>query len=314
MARIVFMGTPDFAVPILRALIDTQTVAGVVTQPDRPAGRGQMVRPSPVKVLALEASLPVYQPPSLLPPEAADPIRDWQPEVIVVAAYGQILRPHVLELPPRGCINVHASLLPRWRGASPIHHAILAGDPETGISLMQMDEGLDTGPVYVQEAIPIRPGETAASLHDRLSDLGADMVRRYLGAILAGALPAEPQEASAATYAPTISKADGELDWHEPAAVLERRVRAMTPWPGAFTWWQGERLRVVKATLALAPVAPPGTVALAGNAVVVSTSSGGLQLNAVQPAGRRAMTIEAFVNGHPNFVGSRLGREQSTSQ
>ncbi|MDT8305711.1 MAG: methionyl-tRNA formyltransferase [Anaerolineae bacterium] len=311
MARIVFMGTPHFAVPILQALIDTQTVAGVVTQPDRPAGRGQVLRPSPVKVLAQEVGVPLYQPASLRASEAAEPVRAWQPEAIVVAAYGQILRPHMLNLPPLGCLNVHASLLPRWRGASPIHHAILAGDPETGISLMQMDEGLDTGPVYVQEAIPIGPAETAATLHDRLAALGAAMVRRYLDAILAGEIRARAQDAARATYAPLIGKEDGDLDWTEPALALERRVRAMTPWPGASTWYNGERLRIVTAALAGGLSAPPGTVVDSGEGIVVAAGSGALRLIEVQPAGRRAMSIEAFINGHPDLVGSQLGKEQA---
>lgn len=307
MARIVFMGTPEFAVPVLQALLETQTVAGVVTQPDRPAGRGQTLRPSPVKKLALQAGVPLYQPVSLRPPESAEPIQAWRPEAIVVAAYGQILRPHVLSLPPRGCINVHASLLPRWRGASPIHHAILAGDPETGISLMQMDAGLDTGPVFVQEAIPIAPEDTAETLHDRLAALGADMVRRHLDDILAGSLAPEPQDERAATYAPMIQKEEGELDWQEPAVALERRVRAMTPWPGAYTWWQGERLRIPAARARAArPVAPPGTVVRLDGDIVVTAGAGGLQLLQIQPAGGRVMAAGAFVNGHPDFVGSRL--------
>jgi methionyl-tRNA formyltransferase len=310
MARIVFMGTPDFAVPILQTLLQTQTVAGVVTQPDRPAGRGQALRPSPVKELALQANLPLYQPASLRPPENAGPIRDWAPEAIVVAAYGQILRPHVLSLPPHGCINVHASLLPRWRGASPIHHAILAGDPETGISLMQMDAGLDTGPVYVQEAIPVHPAETAETLHDRLAARGAEMVHRHLDDILAGRLAPQPQDETAATYAPMIKKEEGELDWQEPAVALERRVRAMTPWPGAYTWWDGERLRIIRAKARAERFpAAPGTVDRAGNDIVVAAGAGALQLLQVQPAGRRVMAVEAFVHGRPDFVGSRLEQD-----
>lgn len=314
MARIVFMGTPDFAVPILQTLLETQTVAGVVTQPDRPAGRGQTLRPSPVKKLALQAGVPLYQPTSLRPPESAEPLRVWEPDAIVVAAYGQILRPHVLSLPPHGCINVHASLLPRWRGASPIHHAILAGDPETGVSLMQMDAGLDTGPVFVQEAIPIEPDDTAATLHDRLAQLGAEMVRRYLDDILAGRLSPKPQDERAATYAPMIKKEDGELDWHEPAVALERRVRAMTPWPGAYTWWAGERLRIPAAKARTdGPAAPPGTVVREGDAILVTTGAGSLQLLEVQPAGGRVMAVDAFVNGHPDFVDSRLEQDEVAS-
>jgi methionyl-tRNA formyltransferase len=179
MTRIVFMGTPDFAVPSLQKLIETQKVVGVITQPDRPAGRGRQPQPPPVKVTAVNANIPIYQPKSLRREEAAAPLRDWQPDVIIVAAFGQILRPHVLDLPPLGCLNVHASLLPRWRGASPIQHAILAGDAETGVSLMKMDVGLDTGPVYVMRAIPIEAEETAVTLHDKLAQLGADMVGDY---------------------------------------------------------------------------------------------------------------------------------------
>jgi methionyl-tRNA formyltransferase len=311
MARIVFMGTPDFAVPVLQALLETQTVAGVVTQPDRPAGRGQVMRPSPVKTVALAAGIPLYQPASLRAPETAAPMRAWQPDAIVVAAYGQILRLHILELPALGCINVHASLLPRWRGASPIQHAILAGDPETGVSLMQMDKGLDTGPVFVQESIALHPDETAQTLHDRLAALGAAMIRRYLDSILGGRLTAAPQDEAAATYAPLISKEDGELDWHEPALALERRVRAMTPWPGAYSWWQGERLRIFRAALAPAPPGPPGAVARNNGDIIVRAANGGLRLIDLQPAGGRVMSIDAFVNGHPDFVGSQLGRDET---
>ena len=194
MIKIVFMGTPDFAVPVLNKLIETQEVVGVVTQPDRPAGRGRKMQPPPIKAATFAANttlttgIPIYQPRSLRSEEAAERLREWQPDMIVVAAFGQILRPHVLDLPPLGCLNVHASLLPRWRGASPIHHAILAGDRETGISLMQMDVGLDTGPVYVQEAIPIQADETAETLHDRLALLGAEMIERHLDRIVSGEL------------------------------------------------------------------------------------------------------------------------------
>lgn len=309
MMRIVFMGTPDFAVPVLQALIETQEVVGVVTQPDRPAGRGQALRPSPVKVLAQAAGLPLYQPASLRKPESAEPIAAWQPQAIVVAAYGQILRPHLLALPPHGCINVHASLLPRWRGASPIQHAILAGDAQSGISLMQMDEGLDTGPVYIAEAITLDARETAESLHDRLAALGGQMVRRHLPAILDGTLEAAPQDEALATYAPLIKKEDGRLDWRESAAQLDRRVRAMTPWPGAFSEWQGRRLKVLAAQpWRETPAAlEPGEVALHDGALMVGCGGqSALQLLELQLAGKRAVTAEEFVNGHAGFVGSRL--------
>ena len=309
------MGTPEFAVPSLKALIATQQVVGVVTQPDRPAGRGQQLRPSPVKVTAQDAHIPVYQPQSLRHEAAIRPLRAWQPDAIVVAAFGQILRPHLLELPPLGCYNVHASLLPRWRGASPIQHAILAGDSETGISLMRMDVGLDTGPVYVQQAIPIAANETAATLHDRLAALGADLLAEYLPHILANRLPPLPQDDAAATYAPLIQKEAGRLDWRQPAVVLERRVRAMSPWPGAFTAWRGALLKVLAA--AVVPLAE--TACLHGHAqpaaglvvpwaggAAVCTAQGALVLRQVQLAGKRPVSIAEFLRGHPDFAGSQL--------
>jgi methionyl-tRNA formyltransferase len=309
MARVIFMGTPAFAVPILHTLIETQTVVGVVCQPDKPAGRGNQLRPPPVKLAAQAAGIPVYQPRSLRREEAAAPLREWQPDVIVVAAFGQILRPHVLYLPPHGSLHVHASLLPRWRGASPIQHALLAGDAATGVTLMGMDEGLDTGPMYVQEAIAIRPDETAATLHDRLAALGAEMLRRHLDDILAGRVAAVPQPTEGATYAPMIAKDAGHIDWTRDAAELDRLARAMTPWPGAFTRWNGETLKVLQARPATSdlPNGPPGQVARVADDIVVRAGRGGLLLDEVQLAGKRAMSAAEFVRGRPEFVGSVLG-------
>jgi len=305
------MGTPEFAVPVLQTLIATQRVVGVVSQSDKPAGRGNQLRPPPVKVVAEAAGIPVYQPKSLRKEESAAPLREWRPDVIVVAAFGQILRPNVLELPPCGCLNVHASLLPRWRGASPIQHAILAGDDATGITLMKMDEGLDTGPMYVQEALPIRPDETAATLHDRLAALGAELVRCHLDAILAGEIAPNPQPETGATYAPMIRKEAGEIDWTRDGVELDRLVRAMTPWPGAFTWWDGEMLKVLRAhPLAgdLLPGGPPGLVARVPGGVAVLAARAGLLLDDVQLAGKRAAPAVDFAHGHPAWVGSILGR------
>ena len=224
MARIIFMGTPDFAVPSLQALIKTQEVVGVVTQPDKPAGRGKKITMSPVKTAALAANIPVYQPKSLRKESSVSQLREWNPDLIVVAAFGQILRPLVLDLPPHGCVNVHASLLPRWRGASPIQHAILAGDREAGVTLMQMDVGLDTGGMYVKNGIPIHTDETAASLHDKLANLGAEMIERYLDRILDGDLVAVPQNDDASTYAPMIEKEDGRLQWNKTSAEIDRHI------------------------------------------------------------------------------------------
>lgn len=304
------MGTPDFAVPSLHALIETHEVVGVVTQPDKRAGRGKKLRFSPVKEAALAANIPVYQPKSLRTETAAAPLRAWNADVIVVAAFGQILRPFLLNMPPHGCINVHASLLPRWRGASPIQHAILAGDAESGVTLMQMDKGLDTGGMFVSEAIPLRADETAVSLHDRLAALGAEMMSRHLDAILAGKLEAIPQENDASTYAPMITKADGELDWSETAVSLDRRMRAMTPWPGAFTHWQGKSLKILQARpLAQQWGKTVGQVLYNDEQrlTAVCTGDGMLVLEMIQLAGKKATAVADFMRGRPQFAGSVLG-------
>ncbi len=303
------MGTPEFAIPSLRTLINTQEVVGVVTQPDRPAGRGRRLQPSPVKHVAQEAGIPVYQPRSLRSEESAAPLRDWQPDAIIVAAFGQILRSHVLELPPGGCINVHASLLPRWRGASPIQHAILAGDARTGITLMKMDEGLDTGPIYVQEPIAISADETSASLHDRLARLGADMLASNLNDILHGRVPAQPQDDSLATYAPMITKEAGLIDWSQGAMEIDRHIRAMTPWPGAFTYWGNQVLKLLSADVIpdQSVSERPGTVAKIAGEVVVQTGDGVLAPEELQLAGKKAMSVEDFLRGRPQFVDAQLG-------
>ena len=310
MNRVVFMGTPDFAVPSLRALIETQLVVGVVTQPDRQAGRGRQFRSPPIKVAAQESNIPIYQPKSLKMEDSAQLIREWRPDVIIVAAFGQILRPHLLDLPPYGCLNVHASLLPRWRGASPIQHAILAGDLETGISLMRMDIGMDTGPVYAQAPTKIEPDETAATLHDKLAQSGADLLIRHLEDIIAGRLVALPQDDSLATYAPLIKKSDGEINWEGRSDQLDRHIRAMTPWPSAFTLWNGKQLKILEAHpvgVYVVPAVVPGLVFVHGNDIVVGVKEGGLRLSAVQLSGKPAMPIADFVRGRPDFIGSRLG-------
>ncbi len=308
MIKIVFMGTPDFAVPSLEALIPTGNVVGVVTQPDRPAGRGNKLRQPPVKVAALNADLPVYQPESLRSRDAAAPIAAWQPDLIVVAAFGQILRRHLLELPRLGCVNVHASLLPRWRGASPIQHAILAGDAETGVTLMQMDRGLDTGDMLVKESLMIATDETAATLHDRLAALGGEMMTRYLPDLLNGRLSPTPQSDDEANYAPLISKTDGRLDWSEAAVALDRRLRAMSPWPGATTTWQGKPVKILSA-VPLADVPPQGKIGEVVNwqgNTAVQTGQGVFQLDHVQLAGKKATQIADFVRGRPQFIGAIL--------
>lgn len=303
------MGTPEFAVPSLEGLIANHEVVGVVTQPDRRAGRGREQKPPPVKVTAEKAGIPLYQPRSLRDAEAAMPLVEWQPDLIIVAAFGQILKLHVLELPALGSLNVHASLLPRWRGASPIQHAILGGDAETGISLMKMDEGLDTGPVYAQAAIKIEPNDTAETLHDQLAFLGAKTLARYLPDILSGKLQPIAQDNSAATYAPLIKKQDGQIDWNDTSENIERHIRAMTPWPSAYTSWRGQMLKIWAAEKIgeeQLPTGNPGEVVnYQGGAAVLSTS-GGIRLQSLQVAGKKRTSITEFLLGRADFIGSQL--------
>jgi methionyl-tRNA formyltransferase len=310
MARVVFMGASEFSVPSLEALINAPTldVVGVVTQPDRPTGRGRKLRPTEVKQAALERGLPLFQPQSLRTPEATAQLAAWAPEVIVVAAFGQILRQDVLDLPVHGCVNVHASLLPRWRG-NPIAAAILAGDEVTGVTIMQMDAGLDTGPILAQREEPIHPGDTRATLEKRLAQLGAQLLVETLPPYLAGDLRPRPQPEEGAIYAGRLCKEDGRLDWSRPAVELDRQVRAFHPWPGAFTVWQGKQLKVVRA----APLpgwrgeAPPGTVFALDDGVAVATGRGALRLEEVQWAGKRVMDIGAFLCGQRDCIGSLFG-------
>lgn len=306
------MGTPDFAVPVLTALTGAHQVVGVVTQPDRPAGRGRRLTPSPVKQVALERGLPLAQPQSLRTPGAVAQLAAWEPEVIIVAAFGQILRQNVLDLPPHGCLNVHASLLPRWRGAAPVPAAILAGDEVTGVTIMQMDAGLDTGPILAQREERLQPDDTRATLEGRLARLGAGLLVETLPAYLEGNLLPRPQPEEGVTYARQLRKEDGLLDWSRPAAELDRRVRAFTPWPGAFTMWHGQRLKVLRAVPlpAWRGDAPPDTVVALADGVAVAASEGALRLEEVQLAGKRPMDIAPFLRGQHNFVGSRLNNDQ----
>jgi methionyl-tRNA formyltransferase len=309
MARVIFMGTPEFAVPSLRALVDGHEVVGVVTQPDRPAGRGRKVVVSPVKEVALAQGLPLFQPPSLRPPEAVARLAEWRPEVIVVAAFGQILREPVLALPPHGCLNVHASLLPRYRGAAPIAAAILAGEAVTGVTIMRMDEGMDTGPILAQVECPIAPDDTTATLSARLAELGARLLLETLPGWLAGEIEAQPQDGSLATYCRPLQKEDGRLDWTRPAVALDRQVRACEPWPGAYTTWQGQRLKVLRARARPEWQAggQPGQVMALDGGIGVVTGQGALELLEVQLAGKKPMAAGAFALGQREWVGSVLG-------
>ncbi len=294
--RIVFMGSPDFAVPVLRALAATYPICGVVTQPDRPSGRGGVLTPPPVKVLAQSLGLPLMQPEKLRSPEAMAQLHAWAPDVIIVAAFGQILRQNVLDLPRFGCINVHASLLPRWRGAAPIQAAILAGDAETGITIMKMDAGIDTGDIIAQRAIPIAPNDTGGTLFEKMAQLGADFLLETLPRYLRGELTPQPQPAAGATYAPMLKKEDGLLDFTRPAAELERRVRAFNPWPSAWMLWQGAPLKIHRAHVA-AGEAQPGQRVVTGGLPAIGAGQGLLVLDEVQPAGKKSMPGKAFLAG-----------------
>lgn len=304
--RIIFMGTPAFAVPSLRALAGRYSVAGVVTQPDRPAGRGRQPVASPVKQWAVGAGLPLLQPARLREPAAQEQLTAWAPDLIVVAAFGQLLPPAVLSLPRYGCLNVHASLLPRWRGAAPIAAAIAAGDAETGVTLMLMDAGLDTGPMLAKRAAPIQPADTTAALTERLAELGAALLIDSLPDYLAGALPAEPQPPGLATYAPQLRKEAGRLDFARPAAELERQLRAVTPWPGAYTLWQDQPLKILAVRVLDETPAPAGTVFAASDGPAVACGFGAVALDLVQPAGKKPMAGPDFIRGARHFIGSIL--------
>lgn len=306
MPRIVFMGTPEFAVPSLQALHHNYTVVGVVTQPDRVAGRGQKLALSPIKQFAVEAGLPLIQPHKLREPEAQTQLAAWQPDLIVVAAFGQILKPAVLNLPPYGCLNVHASLLPRWRGAAPIAASILAGEGETGCTIMQMEVGLDTGAMLAKRKETIHADDTTATLTARLARLGADLLINTLPLYLSGSLTPEPQVEALATYAPQLKKEDGHLNFTHAADELERRVRAFTPWPSTFALWNGQPLKILKASVALDVRDAPGMVLQTPRGVAVACAEGGLLLEVIQPAGKKPMPAADFARGAPNFLGAQL--------
>ncbi len=322
-ARIVFMGTPDFAVPSLRALVEASApgviwpggfdLVGVITRPDRPSGRGRQVAYSPVKQYALSAALPVYQPGSLRRPEARRLLEDLALHLIVVAAFGQILPPEILQLPSHGCLNIHASLLPRWRGASPVAAAIRAGDAETGVTIMQMDEGLDTGPIIATRATPISPEDTTGALTERLAMLGAELLVETLPAWLAGGATVTPQDETRATLTRPLRKEDGRLDWSHSAEELSRLVRAMTPWPGAFTTWQGKLLKVLEAAAIPnnddgAPGAcyllPPEDL---NGPLACVCGQGALALRVIQLEGKRALTSAEALRGYPGLGAAVFG-------
>lgn len=304
-ARIVFMGTPQFAVPSLLACLEVGEVVAVVTQPDKPKGRGQELAAPPVKLEAQQRGLTVLQPAKLRTPPFSEELKRLSPDVVVVTAYGKILPADLLAVPSKGCVNVHGSLLPRFRGAAPIQWAIEAGDAKTGVCLMRMDEGLDTGPVISCREVPIGPDDTSATLHDALAELGGRILKDDLPRYLSGELVPRPQPSEGMVLAPIIEKEEGRLDWRRPAVELERRLRAFTPWPGAFTTLAGGLLKVHRVRVGEGK-GEPGTVLSAGpEGIEVACGQGSLVLLEVQPEGKRRMTAAEFVTGRKLEIGGR---------
>jgi methionyl-tRNA formyltransferase len=317
--RIIFFGSPEFALPSLRALLDSDhQVVAVVSQPDRPAGRGHAATAPPVKRTALDHDLPVLQPENVSAPDSVEALRSLEPDAFVVVAYGQILRQHLLDVPQRGTLNVHASLLPRWRGASPVAAAILAGDELTGVTIMQMVRALDAGPMLARVEMPISPHDTTGTLEPRLAEAGAKLLGETIDSWAAGELTGTPQDESLVTYAPQLTRADALLDWSLPAVELWRRVRAFNPWPVAHTRWHGEELRIHEAWpllhdsgelpgTVLPPVPLPSEADDPQATFAVSTGTGSLAIRRLQRPGKRALSGTEFLRGQRDFVGERLG-------
>lgn len=310
MANVVFFGTPEFAIPILKALIEHYSVLAVVTQPDRPAGRGRRrLQAPPVKELAMAHSIPVLQPARLRRDMTLrETLAGLGADLFVLASYGQILPGSILAIPPYGCIGVHASLLPRWRGAAPVAAAIRQGDAETGITLMLTDEGMDTGPIIAQRALPIAPRDTTATLTTKLAALGADLVIETLPAWLAGGIAPQPQDESAATYAPPIRRESAAIDWTRSAVEIERQVRAYNPWPGTYCACAQRNFRILQARAwpEWRGEGLPGKVVETPKGIGVVTGQGLLLLDKVQIAGKRPMQVDAFARGQRDFIHSVL--------
>ena len=305
------MGTPEFAVPSLDALLHSpDDVVGVVTQPDRPKGRGQELALSPVKLVAQRAQIPILQPLKMKDPAFLAALQAWRPDLIAVAAFGRILPKMILDLPPKGCVNVHASLLPKYRGAGPIQWAVINGERETGITTMLMDEGMDTGAILLQEPVPIAADDTAGSLSVKLAAVGGRLLLETLRRLKEGRLTPCPQDSSQASMAPMLKKEDGLLDWSLPAAAIVNRVRGLSPWPGAYTYLGADRWIVwnAQALDRSAPAVLPGTIVEAAKeGVSVATGSGALRVTEVQPANSRRMSVAQYLAGHALEPGLRFG-------
>ena len=299
--RIIFMGSPEFSVPSLAQMVKHQNVIGVVTQPDRPSGRGRLLASPPVKDLALSYGIPVIQPEKLKDQGVFETLVSWDPDFIVVVAFGQILRQNVLDLPRYGCINVHGSILPRWRGAAPIQASILHGDKETGITIMKMDKGIDTGDILAVKTIPIEINDNTYSLSKKLSVLGADLLNESINKLLLGEIELNKQDDSNATYAQMIKKEDGFLNPDKSADELERQIRAFFPWPGAFIDIDGEKMKVLEASVMRQIDINPGERKILDGFPVLGTRNGGLKILKIQPAGRKAISGKDFLLGYKNW-------------
>jgi len=307
---VVFFGTPQFAVPTLRRLVEsTHSVAGVITQPDRPRGRGQKITHAPVKALALERGIPVYQPDRLKPPEVAETLRGWRADLGVVAAYGRIIPEQLLAIPRFGMINVHASLLPKYRGAAPVHRAVINGESQTGVTIMRVVKELDAGAMLAKVTRPIGPDETSDVVETALADMGAELLVTVVDQLVSGIAREEPQDDTQATYAPRLTKEEGLIDWTRSAPEIHNRIRGLYPWPHAYTFFKGTRLIVLRSAVATAGASPtiPGTILrVTSEAIQVATGDGELAILDVQPEGRRAMRAHDFLLGHRLATGETL--------
>jgi methionyl-tRNA formyltransferase len=315
--RIVFMGTPEFAVPSLEALLKSDAqVVGIVTQPDRPKGRGQVLTPPPIKLIAQREGIPFLQPVKIKVPEFLTALAAWKPDLIAVTAYGRILHSPILTLPPMGCVNVHGSLLPKYRGAAPVQWAVINGEAETGITTMMMDEGMDTGAMLLQESLPIFPEDTAGSLAPRLAALGGRLLVETIAQLKAGTITPQPQNHALATLAPPLKKEDGVIDWTTSASNIANRVRGLSPWPGAYAYIGSERWMVWSATQSPGkPDVVPGTIIeVTKQSIQVATGDGVLTLKEIQPANSKRLTVMQYLAGHRVSTGQRFDTEPPLSE
>lgn len=312
--RIIFMGTPAFACPTLQTLIDrNENVIAVFTQPDRPKGRGQKLQPPPVKELAATCNIPVFQPPKVRVPEVIEQIRELKPDLIVVVAFGQILPKALLEIPPQGCVNVHASLLPRYRGAAPLNWCIVNGETETGVTTMLMDVGLDTGPMLLKKATPLDPDEDIHCLHDRMSLLGAQLLSETLDGLKAGRITPEPQDDNQSCYAPLLKKEHGLIDWHNPARAVHNQVRGLAAWPGTISWLDGSPFKLYRTAVAQGSGTPGTVIAVSKEGIEVACGEGSLIIKELQAPGSRKMDAGSFLAGHPIPVGTIFTTPETTA-